>query len=216
VNPNVVVLGLIVAMSPLPVLAEVLSMTESGRVRAAVALATGYALTLGVIAAAAVMVGDQASSSSSGTSKATAVVDLVAGVVLVVVAVRTRAKSRRDPTSGLPGWISRVGSMSTVFAFGLGVFLPPYVLAVAAGNEIVRQGLSGHLPWAQALVFVLVACIGVITPIVVVVASPGGAEARLATWRAWLERNWQKVVVVLLLVAGTYLAAKGVVELVRA
>ena len=77
-NPNVVVLGLIVSMSPLPILAEVLSMTESGRVRSAVSLAVGYALALGVIAVASVAIGDQASSSPSGASTTTAVIDLVA------------------------------------------------------------------------------------------------------------------------------------------
>ena len=64
--------------------------------------------------------------------------------------------------------------------------------------------------------FVLVACLGVTVPIVVVVASPSGADARLASWRTWLEHHWQTVVSVILLVAGTYLAVKGVVELIRA
>ncbi len=56
----------------------------------------------------------------------------------------------------------------------------------------------------------------VVTPIVVVVASPSGADARLATWRGWLERHWQTVVVVLVLVAGTYLVVKGIWEIVQA
>ncbi len=214
-SPNVVVLGLIVAVSPLPVLAEVLSMAESGRVRPAVALALGYATALGAIAVAAVAVGDRASASASGASTATALLDVVAGLALVVVAHRTRRRAQRDPAAGLPGWISRVGSMSVVPAFALGVFLPPYVVAVAAGNEIVRQGLSGDLAWVQAAMFVAVACLGVVTPIVVVVTSPAGADARLASWRRWLERHWQGVASVILVVAGAYLATKGVVELVR-
>jgi threonine/homoserine/homoserine lactone efflux protein len=214
-DANVIALGLLVAMSPLPVLAEVLSMTESGRVRPAVALALGYALALGVIAVAAVVVGSQASSGSTA-SKTTAIVDLVAGVLLLLGALRTRRRSRNDPDAGLPKWISRVGSMSTVFAFALGAFLPPYVVALAAGNEIVREGLSSGMAWAQALVFVVVACIGVVTPIVIVVASPSGAEARLATWKAWLERHWQTVVAVILLVAGIYLVLKGAWELHQA
>ena len=152
-------------MSPLPVLAEVLSMTESGRVRPAVALALGYALALAVIAVAAVVVGSQATSGSTA-STTTAIVDLIAGVLLLLGALRTRSRSRHDPDAGLPKWISRVGSMSTVFAFALGAFLPPYVVALAAGNEIVREGLSGGMAWAQAAVFVVVACIGVVTPIV--------------------------------------------------
>jgi len=190
-------------------------MTESGRVRSAVSLAVGYALALGVIAVASVAIGDQASSSPSGASTTTAVIDLGLGLLLVGAAARTRRRSRRDPDAGLPRWISRVGSMSVVPAFALGAFLPPYVLAVAAGNEIVRQGLGGDLAWAQALVFVLVACLGVTVPIAVVVASPSGADARLASWRTWLEHHWQAVVSGILLAAGTYLAVKGVVELIR-
>lgn len=202
-------------MSPLPVLAEVLSMTESGRVRPAVALAVGYASALAVIAAGAVILGSQASSGSTA-SRTTAIVDLVAGVLLVLGAVRTRRRTRRDPDAGLPGWISRVGSMSVLFAFALGAFLPPYVVALAAGNEIVRAGLSGGMAWTQAAAFVVFACLGVVTPIVIVVASPSGAEARLATWKTWLERHWQTVVAVILLVAGIYLLIKGGWELSQA
>lgn len=190
-------------------------MTESGRVRPAVALACGYALALAVIAVAAVIVGSQASSGSTA-STTTAVVDLAAGVLLLLLAFRTRRRARLDPDAGLPGWISRVGSMSVVFAFALGAFLPPYVVALAAGNQIVREGLGGGMAWVQAAVFVAVACLGVVTPIVVVVASPSGAEARLATWKAWLERHWQSVVAVIVLVAGVYLLVKGGWELGQA
>jgi hypothetical protein len=202
-------------MSPLPVLAEVLSMTESGRVRPAIALAVGYASALAAIAVGAVILGSQVSSGSSA-STTTGVVDLVGGLLLLVFALRTRQRGRRNPDAGLPGWISRVGSMSTLFAFALGAFLPPYVVAVAAGNEIVRQRLSGNLAWVQAVVFVLVACLGVVTPIVIVVASPSGADARLASWKGWLERHWQTVVVAIVLVAGVYLAAKGAWEISQA
>lgn len=189
-------------------------MTESGRVRSAAALAVGYAVALGVIAVAAVLLGSSLDATST-TSRATALVDLFGGLLLVGVSFRIRARARRDPDAGLPGWIERVGSMGVVFAFCLGAFLPPYVIAVAAGNEIVREGLAGGLAWRQAAVFVVFACIGVATPIVVVVASPSGSQARLAAWKGWLERHWQTVVAILLLVAGLYLAVKGVVELTR-
>ncbi len=202
-------------MSPLPVLAEVLSMTESGTLRPAVALAIGYAGALAVIAAAAVLIGERVSGSSTGTSRATEIFDLVAGVVLLGAAVHNRRRAIRDPDAGLPRWLERVGSMSTLFAFALGAFLPPYVVAAAAGNQIVRQSLPDQWQWVQGVVFVAVASLGVVTPIVVVAASPGGAEARLATWRRWLERHWTTVVFVLLVAAGAYLVAKGVTELVR-
>jgi hypothetical protein len=63
---------------------------------------------------------------------------------------------------------------------------------------------------------VAVACIGVVTPIVVVVAAPTGADARLASWRAWLEGHRRTVAEVILVVAGAYLLVKGGYELSRA
>lgn len=203
------------SLSPLPVLAEVLSMTESGRVRAAVALAVGYASALAVIAAAAVLLGSNLDHTTT-TSRATAIVDLVGGVVLVVAGLRIGAQARTHPEAGLPGWIQRVGSMGIVFAFCLGAFLPPYVVAVAAGNTIVREGLGGGIPWGQAVVFVLCASIGVTTPIVVVLASPGSPGDRLISWKVWLERNWQIVASWIALVAGVYLSIKGGYGLIRA
>jgi succinate dehydrogenase hydrophobic anchor subunit len=55
-----------------------------------------------------------------------------------------------------------------------------------------------------------------VTPIVIVVASPSGADARLASWKGWLERHWQTVVVAIVLVAGVYLAVKGAWEISQA
>jgi len=208
----VVILGVLVSLSPLPVLAEVLSMTESGRARAAVALAAGYASALAVIAGAAVVLGSRLEPTRS-TGRATALVDLVGGVLLEATGVRMVVRRRRGQGRPLPGWVRRVGGMGVVAAFCLGAFLPPYVVAVAAGNEIVRQGSGGAVAWAEAIVFVLVACIGVTTPIVVVLTSPAGPEVRLAAWRAWLEHHWGTVASCLVLAAGAYLAVKGIREL---
>jgi hypothetical protein len=47
----------------------------------------------------------------------------------------------------------------------------------------------------------------------VTVVRPDRADAVLASWRIWLQRNWQVLMVWLLAGIGTYLVIKGIIEL---
>ena len=103
--------------------------------------------------------------------------------------------------------------MSPVAAFALGAFLPPYLLAVAVGNEIVRRDLDSTARIVAVILYVLIGSIGILIPILVTIVRPSRADALLANWRTWLQLHWQAVLVWLLLVIGAYLVVKGAVEL---
>jgi hypothetical protein len=107
----------------------------------------------------------------------------------------------------------RLDTMSPVAAFALGAFLPPYLLAVAVGNEIVRRDLDSTARIVAVILYVLIGSIGILIPILVTIVRPSRADALLANWRTWLQLHWQAVLVWLLLVIGAYLVVKGAVEL---
>ena len=142
-NPNVLLLTLVIALEPLPVLGGVLLLTaERGRPKA-IGFLLGWAFALAVIGVVIVLVGGQVSTSSGSTSsKVSAALDIVLGLVHRRFALRTRAKAARGTERTTPGWMKRLDTMSPVAAFALGAFLPPYLLAVAVGNEIVRRDLD--------------------------------------------------------------------------
>lgn len=211
-NPFILSLGL--AIQPLSILAVVLFLTsENGRGKA-VALAAGWASVLALVAAATVVLGSQVSTPPSSTSsKVSAIVDIVLGALLLVLALRQRAKNNGVEEPARPEWMGRLDKMSPILAFGLGMFLPTYVLAAAVANDIIRHDYSTTGTIIAVAVFVVIASLGVATPLLVVVLRPKQADATLASWRHWLETHWPQVAFWILVVFGVYLAVKGVVEL---
>ena len=213
-NPNVVLMTLVIAFEPIPILGGVLLLTAKRGRPKAVAFALGWALALAVIGLLVVLLGGQFSTPSGSTSsKASAALDIVLGLVLAVVAMRTRAKAREPGEAATPKWMQRIDTMSPVAAFVLGAFLPPYLVAAAVGNDIVRQHLGTGARAAAMALYVVIGSLGILIPIGVTVVRPKSSDAVLASWRAWLQANWQMLAFWLLAGIGAYLVVKGVVEL---
>ncbi len=213
-NANVWILTLVIALEPIPVLAGVLLLTaERGRPKA-IAFGVGWAFALVVVAVLTAIIGGEVSTPSGSTSsKASAVLDILLGLAAVVIAFRTRAQAKAGADAGTPGWMKTLDTMKPRAAFLLGCFLPPYVIAAAVTNQIIRLDLSTQERVVAVMLFAIVGSLGVLIPILVTVVRPSQSEAILASWRAWLQANWHAVLFWMLLVIGIYLAVKGVIEL---
>jgi hypothetical protein len=211
-NPNTVIIALVLAACPLPILASVLCLTsENGRAKAA-ALAAGWIGALAVLGFATVVLGANLdTSSSSTTSTVTAWLDIVLGVAAVVYGVMVRNKSRAGTPSD-PAWMARLDHMSPWVALGLGAFIPPYMLVVAGANDILRTDASTTALVVGVLAFTIIGSLGVLVPLLVTVFSKD-PDALLQRWRALLLAHWHMVLFWLLALAGVYLVIKGVYEL---
>ena len=214
-NLNVLLMTLVIALEPIPILGGVLLLTAKRGRRKAVGFLLGWAFALSIIGVAIVLVGGQVSTSSSSSSKASAGLDLVLGLLAVFYALRMRAKARQGGEQATPGWMKRLDTMSPVVAFALGMFLPPYLVAVAIGNDIVRQNLSTASRVVAMSLYVVVGSIGILIPILVTVLRPSSSDAVLGSWRQWLQVNWQMLMVWLFIGIGAYLVVKGIIELVH-
>ena len=213
-NPNVLLMTLVIALEPIPVLGGVLLLTAKNGRPKAVGFLLGWASALTIIGIAIVVVGGEVSTSSGSTSsKASAVLDIVLGFGVAFVGFRTRAKARQGSDQGTPGWMKRLDTMSALAAFALGLFLPPYLIAAAVGNDIVRENLTTRERVVAMILYVVVGSIGILVPILVTVFRPNSSDALLAEWREWLQRNWQILMFWLLLGIGAYLVIKGIIEL---
>ena len=212
-NPNTVLLAVAMAVSPLAVLASVLLLTTEGGTAKAGAYAVGWVTAVAVCGALTVWADAHLTTTpGSTTSTASAVLDVVLGVVLVGLALRRRA---RGPAGvGEPGWMGRLDRMSPFVALGFGLFMPPYVIAVAGANNIVRADGSpgGANVVVAVVVFTVVASLGVLVPFGLAVVSSRSDEV-LGRWRGWLMAHWSELLVWLFVVIGGYLVVKGVVEL---
>lgn len=208
-SADAVLMALVMALSPLAVLASVLLLTTERGVRKAGAYAVGWLVAVGAVGALTVYAESRLpGSSGGGTSTTSAVIDLVLGAVLVLWSFRRRVAANADASG--PGWVRRLDDMSPLVAAGFGLFMPPYAIAVAAVNSILQADGSGGgadvvVPVA---VFTVLASLGVIVPVVLAVSS-SASEAILARWRTWLLGHSNEVLFWMLLVIGAYLAAKG-------
>ncbi|CAM8638643.1 Glycolipid exporter Gap/Sap [Acidimicrobiia bacterium] len=213
---NLVVLGLAVAASPLPILVAVLMMASSQKVRGAFALASGWFISIGVSCGAVMILGDSTPKSNGHPNpKILGLADIAFGLLVGFFALREWRKFKRNPDASIPKWLDKVGSMSIVFSFGLGLFLPPTVIAFAAGSEIARQQLATPVEWIAVLVFAVIGSVGVFTPILIVATQPSKSRSRLSTWQKWLQGHWQEVLVTLFAVIAGYLVVKGLWTLNR-
>jgi threonine/homoserine/homoserine lactone efflux protein len=204
-------LGVAMALQPLPPLATIVLLSVERGVRKAWAFFLGEFLVILAIGAATVAF--HVGTSRQSASKPASVVTLVVGVVLVGLGLWLILQSRRATETKEPSWLAKLDRMEPWPAFLLGVFLPTYVIAIAAGAHIVGTHPGTATAVVAMLVFLAVGTSTVYTPIALAQVVPersGPARARL---RDWLTHNWRVVGATLVIVVGSLLIAKGAVAL---
>ena len=88
-----------------------------------------------------------------------------------------------------------------------------YSLCVVAVAEILKTNVTGLDAGVAFVVFALASITTIAAPIVVAVAAPERSAETLAKWRLWLIGNSRTIVLVLLMVIGAILIARGTYSL---
>ena len=199
-----------VLVSPMPIVAVVL-MLVSHRARSnGLAFLLGWVVGIAVVGALVVLVvGGATSGIDDGPATWASVVKLVLGLLLLVLAGKQWSGRPRDgaepPT---PGWMAAVDSFNAAKAFalavGLGAVNPKNLLLVVAGATTIAQATSSTGERLGALaVFVVVASIGIATPVVLYLSMGERAARLLDELKTWMTQNNATIMAVLLLVLGS-------------
>jgi hypothetical protein len=199
-----------------PILAVVLMlMSEHGRGRAnALALLTGWAVTLAVVVGGVAALG-LGGDADSGHGRGVAIAQLaLAAILVVVIAVEWRGRRGRDA----PRWMDALGDFGPARALGLGVALVVLnakdgALAVAAGARLSEAHPSLGAGAVRVVVFVVVASATVIVPVAVDLALGDRAAPVLARWRDGLRRHGSTAVIATLAVVVAVLVIQGIRQL---
>jgi hypothetical protein len=207
----VIGLGVALALTPICPLAVIVLLSVQHGLRKAWAFFLGEFLVLFAICAAAVFLQVGTSQKSAGT--AASYVTLLAGVALLGLGGWLITQARRGGEVKEPSWLAKADQMEPWPAFLLGLFLPTYMFAIAAGAHIVGAHPGTSTAIAAMLVFLVVGTSTVYTPIVLAQVVPERSGPARARMRNWLVANWHEIGAVLLVVVGVLLVVKGAVAL---
>jgi cytochrome c biogenesis protein CcdA len=204
-------LGVALALTPLCPLAVVVLLSLERGVRKAWAFFLGEFLVM--LAIGVVTVAVHAGTSRPSASRPASWVTLVAGVALLLIGAWLAVRARRATDVKEPSWMAKLDRMEPWPAFLLGMFLPTYLIAVAAGAHIVGTHPARPEAIAGLLLFLLVGTSTVYVPIVLAELAPARSRPLQARLRDWLVHNWRLVGGVLLLVVGAALIGKAALAL---
>jgi hypothetical protein len=211
---TLVVLGLVIAVEPLPVIGFILVLsTPRGRANG-FAFVLAWVATIAAIAAGVVALADTWSPSGGGTQGQVGYsLQLVAGLVLLVL---WRVRARRPPPSAgpSPGWMRRIDRLSPPGSAFLGFLLQPWPLTAAAMGAILHAGVGVPGSIAAGAVFTVLATSGLLAMLGYELLAPERARARLGALRAWLEAHRSRAITITAGVVGAWLAVTGLIGLI--
>jgi hypothetical protein len=210
-------LALGIAISPMPIVSEIILMFgPQGRIK-------GFAFLLGWVVGLSTMIvlvfllaNGRDYSRQSTPSRIVAWGMLACGLALLVMAY---ISWRRRPQPGaefeLPKWLQSVHEVSPWMSLWLGVSLglvspKNLVFVVTAAAVIGQAGLEPvQATFAMAL-FALIAGSSIVAPIYVSIVQGAEAQATLGEWENWLIANSSAIMAVLCLIMGASLLGKGI------
>lgn len=152
---NLVLIGLAVALDPLPLTAFLIVLPSQRGVRKGAAFVFGWLMSMAaVVTISVVATGNNPPKPETAPSLAALAVRIALGAVLVVIAIRHRREMRKQPREPKkpPKWQEHVDSMSSWFAMGLAPALQPWVLIGAGAATVVEAKLAS---WENYLVLFL-------------------------------------------------------------
>lgn len=201
---NLLLIGLAVTLSPLPLTAFLVVLPSARGVRKGAAFVFGWLVSLAVVVTVTVVAtGNNPPKPATVPSLAALAAKIALGVVLVVIGVRhIRARGRPKPPKKPPKWQAQVDSMSPWFAMGLAPMLQPWVLIGAGAATVVEAKLSSWQTYLALLGFCVLASASYLAMEIYAVARPAQTQVLLARFRTWIESHTDQAIIAGSLIVG--------------
>ena len=209
---NLVLIGLAVALDPLPLTAFLVVLPSRRGVRKGAAFVFGWLVSLAAVVTITVLAtGNNPPKPSTAPSLAALVVKIALGAVLVWIAVRhIRARGRPKPPKKPPKWQEHVDSMSPWFALGLAPALQPWVLIGAGAATVVEAKLSSWETFLALFLYCVLASSSYLAMELYAVFRPAQSQALLNRARTWIDTHTDQVIIVGSLIIGFWLIADSI------
>jgi threonine/homoserine/homoserine lactone efflux protein len=209
---NLVLIGLAVALDPLPLTAFMIVLPSKRGVRKGAAFTFGWLVSLAIVVTVTVLAtGNNPPEPSTAPSLASLAVRITLGAVLVVIAVRrVRARGRPKKPKKPPKWQEHVDSMSPWFAMVLAPTLQPWALIGAGAAVVVEAKLSSWESFLALFLYCVLASASYLAMEIYAAVRPGQSQAFLARLKTWIGTHTDQVIIVGGLIIGFWLIADSI------
>jgi threonine/homoserine/homoserine lactone efflux protein len=205
-------IGLAIALDPLPLTAFMVILPSKRGVRKGAAFVFGWLVSLAIVVTVTVLAtGNNPPKPNTAPSLASLAVKLAIGVVLVWIAIRQRRRmGKPKKPKKPPKWQEHVDNMSPWFAMALAPTLQPWGLIGAGAATVVEAKLASWESFLALFLFCVLGSASYIAMVIYAAFWPGPAQAFLARSRAWIERHTDQAIVIGCLLLGFWLIANSI------
>jgi len=213
---DLVLIGLVITLEPIPLTAFMLVLMSRGGVRKGAAFIVGWLASLAAVVALTVLfTGNEPPRPNTAPSLAGIAVKILIGVVLVFIAFRRRArmgkpKKQKKP----PRWQAGIDNMSPWLIVGLAPLTQPWGLVAAGVATIMEATLSSAQSSIALVLFCVVSTLVYLVMEVYAGFRPEHAQAVMTSVRRWIESHTDQVIIILSLGLGLWLVGKSIYVLV--
>jgi threonine/homoserine/homoserine lactone efflux protein len=209
---DLVLIGLAIALDPLPLTAFLIVLPSERGVRNGAAFVFGWLVSLAIVVTVTVLAtGNNPPKPDTAPSYAALAVRIAIGVVLVATAVRHWRKMRRPKKPKQPPkWQKHVDNMSLWFAMGLAPALQPWVMIGAGVATIVEAKLTSWESYLALALFCVLASASYLALEIYAGFWASRSQAFLARFRTWMDTHTDQLIIVGSLVVGFWLIGKSI------
>jgi Sap-like sulfolipid-1-addressing protein len=209
---ELVLIGLAIALDPLPLSAFMILLPSKGGVRKGAAFVFGWLVSLAIVVAITVVAtGNNPPKQNTAPSLAALAVKLAIGVVLIGIAIRQRRKmGQPKKPKKPPKWQAGVDNMSPWYAIGIAPLLQPWGLIAAGVATVTDAKLSSTASYVALFVFCVVATSSYITLEIYAGFRPEESQIFLAKIRTWINTHTDQVIILGSLILGFWLIGNSI------
>jgi threonine/homoserine/homoserine lactone efflux protein len=209
---TLILLGLAIALDPLPLTAFIVVLPSRRGLRKGAAYLFGWLVSLAIVVTVTVLAtGNNPPKPNTAPSLASLAVKIVIGTFLVRIAIRQRRRRGLPKKSKKPPkWQEHVDIMSPWFAMGLAPALQPWTLIAAGAATVVEAKLSSWASYLALIGFCVLASASYIAMEIYAGFKPDQSQAFLARIRTWLETHTDQAIIAGCLLLGFWLIASSI------
>jgi hypothetical protein len=209
---DLLLIGLVITLEPIPLTAFLLILMSKGGTRKGAAFIFGWLLSLAAVLAITVLVtGNKPPQPNTAPSLGALAAKIAIGVALVLIAVRQRRRMGKPrPPKKPPKWQAGLDNMSPWYAMGLAPLTQPWGLVAAGVATITEAKLSSWESYVALFLFCLVSTAVYIALELYAGFRPERAQAFLGNIRSWIDTHTDQVIIVVSLVLGLWLVGKSI------